>query len=178
MSVTVLKTRNNGNTFFTIIECSTPTHFSAAKNLFIAYQQFLDADLCFQSFEAELESLETMYSAPTGSLLLAVKDEKYIGCVAVRKLDDGVCEMKRLYLLDEYKGHGYGKQLVIAIMQKATTLGYKTIKLDTLPKLDIAIDIYKKIGFVETTAYYHNPLQGVVYMEAPLPLRAFAKHPN
>jgi putative acetyltransferase len=151
-----------------IIECKTQNEFTAAKNLFIAYQQFLNVDLCFQSFNEELNNLQAMYSAPTGSLLLAVHNNNYIGCVAVRKMNNTDCEMKRLYLLDEYKGLGIGKQLVNAIMQKAAQLGYKTIKLDTLPKLDKAIDIYKKIGFKETTAYYNNPTSGVVYMQASL----------
>lgn len=153
---------------YPVITASTKEEFEVAKQLFLAYQQFLGEDLCFQSFDAELQQLETMYGAPDGTLLLAMHGETYIGCVALRKKGDGVCEMKRLYVLADYKGKGIGKKLAIAIIEKARQMGYKKMILDTLERLGPALQLYTSLQFEKTDAYYANPLQGVVYLQKQL----------
>eukprot|EP01035_Chromulina_nebulosa_P046390 gene46390-62835_t len=100
-----------------IITATTPEHYTAAANLFKAYQQFLGVDLCFQGFEAELKQLPEMYGAPNGALLLAENNGEFVGCVAVRKKGDGICEMKRLYLTEATKGKGVGRLLAEEIVK-------------------------------------------------------------
>ncbi|CAN5457009.1 GNAT family N-acetyltransferase [soil metagenome] len=151
-----------------IITAETDADYEAAKQLFIAYQQFLGEDLCFQSFDAELMKLPIMYAATNGALLLAIKNGEYIGCVAFRKTGDDVCEIKRLYVTEAYKQQGIGRLLVDKIIATAKEAGYKKMILDTLNKLQPALNLYYSFGFKETTAYYPNPLQGVIYMELNL----------
>jgi ribosomal protein S18 acetylase RimI-like enzyme len=148
-----------------IIVAETEADFTAAKVLFTAYQQWLGEDLCFQSFDAELLQLQTMYGPPQGKLLLAKSNEAYVGCVAVRNKGKGICEMKRLYVIDACKGQGLGRRLALEIINTAAQLGYHKMILDTLTRLTPALHLYNSLGFTETTAYYPNPLQGVVYME-------------
>ena len=148
-----------------IIVAETNADFTAAKVLFTAYQQWLGEDLCFQSFDAELLQLQTMYGPPQGKLLLAKSNEAYVGCVAVRSKGKGICEMKRLYVIDACKGQGLGRRLASEIINTAAQLGYHKMILDTLTRLIPALQLYYSLGFTETTAYYPNPLQGVVYME-------------
>lgn len=151
-----------------IITAKTEADFNAAKSLFIQYQQWLDVDLCFQSFDAELLQLPGMYGPPEGALLLAKHKEHYIGCVALRNKGDGICEMKRLFVIDSYKGQRIGRKLATAILQTAIQLGYHTMILDTLARLTPAIQLYQSLGFIQTGAYYANPLQDVVYMKLNL----------
>jgi GNAT superfamily N-acetyltransferase len=150
---------------FEIIVAETSEDYEAAKALFIAYQQWLGEDLCFQGFDSELLQLQTMYGSPHGSLLLAKNNNEYIGCVALRNKSNGTCEMKRLYVVDAYKGKGIGRKLSMEIICKASELGYKKMILDTLDRLRPALQLYFALGFKETTAYYNNPLHNVVYME-------------
>lgn len=151
-----------------IIQAGNKAQFDAAKQLFIEYQQFLGVDLCFQSFDAELLQLETMYTAPEGALLLATVEGNYAGCVAIRYKSELTCEMKRLYVKDGYQKHGIGKKLVLEIMQCAGRLGYKKIILDTLERLQPALKLYSSLGFTTTGAYYQNPLTGVIYLQKEL----------
>ncbi|HSC54706.1 MAG TPA: GNAT family N-acetyltransferase [Phnomibacter sp.] len=151
-----------------IIEATTAEEFVIAKALFIEYQQFLNVDLCFQQFEKELASLADMYSAPTGSLLLAVQSGKPVGCVALRYKQAQVCEMKRLYVQDRCRNSGIGKLLVQELLLKSITLGYKKIILDTLERLSPALHVYTQFGFRDCEPYYGNPLQGVRFMQRVL----------
>jgi putative acetyltransferase len=139
------------------------------QQLFEAYQLELDEDLCFQSFSDELANPLIKYGAAVnGALLLAYFNNDMVGCVALKNLGNQVCEMKRLYVQPEFRKHKIGKYLVEAILEKAKDLQYKTIKLDTLSKLQPAIHLYLQFGFVETKSYYHNPLNNVVYMQKEL----------
>ena len=140
------------------------------RDLFREYETWLDFDLCFQSFEEELESLPGRYVPPLGAMLLALDDVDPAGCVAMAPLgDDGsVCEMKRLWLREPYRAVGLGRRLAEAIMRKASDAGYRYMRLDTLPKLEAAIALYRKLGFEPCEAYYHNPLPGVLYLQARL----------
>ncbi len=136
-----------------------------ARHLFKEYSTELGVDLCFQSFDEELKNPLKKYGAPKGSLLLAFWNGIAVGTVALQEIEPGVCEMKRLYVQAEYRKFGIGEKLVDAILNDAITLGYQTMKLDTLERLKPAIALYLKHGFIITTAYYHNPLTEVVYME-------------
>ena len=137
-----------------------------ARHLFKEYSDELAVDLCFQSFDAELKDPLTKYGPPSGSLLIAFYDEKPVGCVALQPLpESGVCEMNRLYVQPAFRKYKIGDALVAAILNEAERLGYAKMKLDTLERLQPAIQLYLKHGFEITNAYYHNPLPEVVYME-------------
>ncbi len=139
------------------------------KKLFREYELELDEDLCFQSFEDELKNPLRKYGPPKGIIYLAKWNNEVAGCVALKPLvERGACEMKRLYVKPHYRKHKIGKVLVEQLIKDAQMLGYTKMKLDTLEKLQPAIGLYKQYGFVETTSYYDNPLDGVVYMEKEL----------
>jgi ribosomal protein S18 acetylase RimI-like enzyme len=137
----------------------------AAADLFAAYAESLGIDLAFQGFEAELASLPGDYAPPEGELLLArLPDGKPAGCVGIRPLGGGACEMKRLYVPPAGRGQGIGKALMMAIVAKATELGYREIRLDTFPSMTAAIGLYKEAGFKVIPPYYENPISGAVFM--------------
>jgi GNAT superfamily N-acetyltransferase len=151
-----------------IITANNAASYAIAKEMFIAYQQFLGVDLCFQSFEEELNDLPAMYGAPTGKLLLAFIQDTPVGCVALRKKTDHICEMKRLYVPEQYRGLGIGKKLAHAIVEAAQSLQYKTMVLDTLERLTPAVQLYTQLGFTHCAPYYANPLDGVRFMQKTL----------
>jgi putative acetyltransferase len=151
-----------------IITANSIEQYEAAALLFIEYQKFLGVDLCFQDFNEELQKLPEMYGGVNGSLLMAVKDGKYVGCVAVRSKGNGVCEMKRLYVVEEAKSQGVGRQLAEAILTVAIELGFETMLLDTLQRLTAAHNLYISLGFTEIEPYYNNPLEAVVFMSKQL----------
>jgi putative acetyltransferase len=154
-----------------LTEAARPQDFAAARVLFREYAAELAVDLCFQGFEAELEQLPDLYGAPTGCLLIARADEREVGCGALRRLSDEVCEMKRLYVRAEARGTGLGRILAERLTAKGRALGYARMRLDTLARLTAARELYRSMGFAEIAAYYENPLPGVVYMELDLRLR-------
>ena len=151
-----------------IIAATTPARIQTIGNLFREYEQFLQVDLCFQQFEEELAGLPGKYAAPSGALLLAMVDGRAAGCVAMRPLADGVCEMKRLYARPAYLGKGIGRRLAQTVIEQARGAGYNRMCLDTLEKLKPALALYRSLGFVQRSAYYENPLPGVVYLELAL----------
>lgn len=154
---------------FDYFEAAEPAHYEAAIALIKAYMAFLNEDLCFQSVDAELQNLPAMYSGKKGSLLLCrTKNGIYAGMVAIRQKGEGVCEMKRLYVLPGFQGFGIGKKLSEMIIEKAQQLHYQTMVLDTLERLQPALQLYTQLGFTRTDAYYQNPLPGVVYMNKDL----------
>jgi GNAT superfamily N-acetyltransferase len=139
------------------------------KILFKAYLQELNEDLCFQSFDSEIDNPLYKYSAPTGALFIATYNATPVGCIALQPLlDAGTCEMKRLYVDPEYRKFGIGDALVKALLQEAKTMDYILMKLDTLERLQAAIKLYQKFGFETVNAYYDNPLPGVVFMQKEL----------
>ncbi|MDZ7879253.1 MAG: dTMP kinase [Saprospiraceae bacterium] len=146
--------------------------FTTAKSLFLEYAKWLKVDLCFQGFETELADIEVQYAAPKGGIFLLKIGGQTVGCVAIRPLktdkSGAACELKRMYVRDEYRGKGYGKILLEAALDLARASGYKTMWLDTLDRLKTAIAVYKQYGFVETKPYYHNPLDSVRYFEKKL----------
>ena len=141
------------------------------RELFREYQQALGEDLCFQSFETELENPLKKYDPNKGAIILAYHENEVCGCIALQSLSDkeeAVCEMKRLYVRPGFRKLGIGRMLVDKILDVAKEKGYKKMKLDTLKKLEAAIDLYKTYGFITTQPYYQNPLGDVVYMEKDL----------
>lgn len=152
----------------TIVEAHNAAEFAAGRLLFEEYAGQLGVDLCFQDFAAELTHIQTMYGAPSGCLLLARRDDAYIACGAMRRKSENICEMKRLYVGPAGRGAGLGRRLADALISKASTLGYSTMVLDTLPGMDAAQGLYRSLGFRERSPYYHNPVPGVVYMELDL----------
>jgi putative acetyltransferase len=139
------------------------------KSLFKAYLLELNEDLCFQSFDSEIDNPLYKYSAPLGALFIAYHNAIPIGCIALQPLQDPqTCEMKRLFVVSQYRKMGAGDSLIKALLQEAQTLGYSTMKLDTLERLQAALKLYLKFGFETVTAYYNNPLPGVVYMQKKL----------
>lgn len=167
-SIQNISTILNNKAAIKIISADTNADYEAAKQLFIAYQQFLGEDLCFQSFDAELMQLPIMYAPPNGALLLVKHNNAYIACVAFRKKTEGICEMKRLYVTEAYEQQGIGRLLIEKIIAKAKEAGYKKMILDTLQRLQPALRLYRSFQFQKTTAYYTNPLEGVIYMELSL----------
>lgn len=173
-------------------------HISAARALFIAYTEWLNIDLTFQDFASELQSLPGKYSPQHGGeLLLAYSADEQktpLGCVAIRPLKPGspsaeqddsqvqnheaqseppqrprvCCEMKRLYVSPEARGMGLGKALTDAVVQKAKELGYGEMRLDTLPSMAGAIQLYRRLGFVDIPPYYETPVEGTVFLSLNL----------
>lgn len=139
------------------------------RELFREYQAFLGVDLCFQDFERELASLPGSYAPPAGALLLAMANDAVAGCVGLRPLSDGACEMKRMYVRPAFRGLGLGRALADAVVAAAVEAGYRSMRLDTLETLHTAIDMYRSMGFAPIEPYYHNPLPGVLYLEKALP---------
>ncbi|MCG8615937.1 MAG: GNAT family N-acetyltransferase [Desulfobacterales bacterium] len=151
-----------------ILQATTDADMDVIRVLFREYENYLQVDLCFQSFEAELAELPGKYAPPEGALLMAAEQGNVLGCVALKKLEDGVCEMKRLYVRPDARGTGLGRQLAVRIIRAAREIGYREMRLDTLDKLTAAIALYRSIGFRETDPYYSNPLPGVVYLTLDL----------
>ena len=139
------------------------------KSLFKAYLGELNEDLCFQSFDTEIDNPLYKYSAPVGALFIAYYNAIPVGCIALQPLQEAqTCEMKRLYVEPQYRNLKIGDALVKVLLQEAQLLGYTTMKLDTLERLQAAIQLYQKFGFETVTAYYDNPLPSVVYMQKKL----------
>lgn len=138
------------------------------RDLFIEYANSLDIDLCFQNFDKELAGLPGDYSPPSGRLLLVEYEKKIAGCIALRKIDNRTCEMKRLYVKPEFRGLKIGKTLAEKIFEEARIIGYKKMRLDTLPQMLEAINMYKSLGFKEIEPYRYNPEQGAMFMEKEL----------
>ena len=151
------------------IQAETPDQIDQARKLFREYQTWLEIDLCFQNFKQELAHLPGDYAPPDGRLLLVEKDRKIAGCVALRKLSEGVCEMKRLFVRPESRGQGLGRELIAAVIREAGGIGYARMRLDTLPpKMNDAIALYRAFGFKEIEPYYDNPVPGAKFMELNL----------
>lgn len=138
------------------------------KQLFLEYVQSLKIDLAFQNFETEFKTLPGKYAPPDGVLILALIDDKVAGCIALRKISEDICEMKRLYVRDDYRGLGIGRRLITMIIKEALTLNYYYIRLDTLPTMKKAQDLYISLGFYDIEPYVYNPIKGTRFMELKL----------
>lgn len=151
------------------IQAESVSEISKARELFMEYSEGLGLDLCFQNFEQELAELPGRYALPDGRLLLAVFHGQVAGCVGLRKIDDGVCEMKRLYVRPKFRGLGIGRALALHLIEEARALNYSQMRLDTLPaQMEEAIRMYRSLGFREIEPYYHNPVKGALFLELTL----------
>lgn len=153
----------------TIRPARFPEDAATLRELFRLYAQGLGVDLGFQDFEAELAGLPGKYAPPEGAALLAESaGGMVVGCVAMRPLGKGTCEMKRLFLRPKARGLGLGRVLAQAIVAEARKAGYSRMVLDTLATMTGALSVYRGLGFAETAPYYHNPLAGVVFLALDL----------
>ena len=140
------------------------------RALFREYEKWLDYDLCFQGFEAELAGLPGRYAPPSGRLWLAEVDGQLAGCVGLREIEPGICEMKRLYVRDFARGRGVGRALAQRVIADARAIGYRSMRLDTLriDRMRSANALYDSLGFHDIEPYYANPLPDVRYMQLDL----------
>ncbi len=144
---------------------NTTADSETVRMLMEEYASSMGLDLGYQNFDEELNKLPGKYAPPSGYLLLATDGGEAVGCVAIRKIDDEACEMKRLYVRPIYRGQEFGRILAESIIQKAVDLGYLSIRLDTLVSMREAVGLYKSLGFIEIGAYTYNPSDDVVFME-------------
>jgi ribosomal protein S18 acetylase RimI-like enzyme len=152
-----------------LIQATSESEVQEVRKLFEEYHAWLGLNLCFQNFEGELASLPGDYTPPDGRLILAMDHDEVAGCIAVRKLDDGICEMKRLYVRPTFRGTGLGRLLAESLIEAAKEMGYEKMRLDTLPgRMDQAIAMYQRLGFKNIDAYYFNPVEGAAFMELDL----------
>jgi ribosomal protein S18 acetylase RimI-like enzyme len=154
---------------FSLVQAESSGQIAQARELFLEYAQSLGFSLCFQHFEKELADLPGDYAPPDGRLLLAEYEGQPAGCVALHKLEDGVCEMKRLYLRPQFRGKGLGRALADRLISEGRQIGYKRMRLDTVePVMKDAVAMYRQIGFREIAPYRPNPIAGALYMELQL----------
>jgi GNAT superfamily N-acetyltransferase len=154
---------------FYFVQAESPAQIAQARELFLEYAQSLGFSLCFQNFDQELANLPGDYSPPDGRLLLAEYEGQLAGCVALHKLEERICEMKRLYLRPGFRGKGLGRFLADRIITEARQIGYQRMRLDTVePVMKDAVAMYRRIGFREIAPYCANPIVGALYMEIVL----------
>jgi putative acetyltransferase len=150
----------------TVRVVTSPDKMEPVRLLLREYADSLGFDLCFQEFGQELAGLPGPYGPPSGCLLLATVGDEPAGCVALKQLADGVCEMKRLYVRSRHRGTGLGRTLAEGIIREAKRLGYRAIRLDTVPSvMGSAVALYRALGFRDIPPYCFNPVPGALYME-------------
>ena len=139
------------------------------RALFLEYAESLGFSLCFQGFDEELRALPGMYAPPRGRLLLASEDDRPAGCVGLHPWEGDAAEMKRLYVRPTFRGRGLGRILTEAALAEARSIGYRSVRLDTIPSLmQSAIALYRELGFREIPPYRENPIPGALYLELSL----------
>jgi ribosomal protein S18 acetylase RimI-like enzyme len=143
----------------------TSSEFEEGKKLILMYAESLAIDLAFQDLKTELQNINKQYHKPEGALILAYHAKQIAGCAGIRKLEAGIAELKRMYVLPDFRGHNVGQQLLQFSTETARDLQYKIIRLDTLPEMKKAQALYRAAGFCEIAPYRYNPVEGTVYME-------------
>lgn len=152
----------------TLVRVATPAQWSAARRLIEEYAATLDIDLSFQDFAHELDTLEQQYGPPGGAMLLALDGDEALGCVGLRALDASTGEVKRLYVVPRGRGRNVGRELANAVIEAGRELGYRRLRLDTLPTMAAARALYSSLGFCAIPSYRYNPVPGTVFMELRL----------
>ena len=152
-----------------LIQATGSEHIEQVRTLFLEYAGSLGFSLCFQSFDEELKSLPGAYGPPNGRLLLALNQGHAAGCIALRKLEPGICEMKRLYVRADDRGLGLGRMLVERLIAEARAVGYERMRLDTVESaMKDAIALYRTLGFHEIKPYTAIPIESALWMELVL----------
>ena len=150
----------------------TPAELACARQLFTAYAASIQERHCFPNFADELSNLDQIYGAPHGGLFLAWAGNLVAGCCAFRPLPDtdhlDACEMKRLYVPDEFRGMGIGHRLVATVMEAAQASGYSCMLLDTLDEMEAARALYVEMGFIEIPPYIQSPVPGAHHLKVVL----------
>jgi ribosomal protein S18 acetylase RimI-like enzyme len=154
---------------FELRQATSLDDIATARALFEEYQQSLGFSLCFQNFDAELAGLPGAYAPPEGRLLLAFADGAPAGCIAIRKIGEETCEMKRLWVKPAFRGTGLGRRLAEETLLEARKIGHRRIRLDTLPSMNAAQALYLSLGFADIPPYNDHPVEGTRFMEAILP---------
>jgi putative acetyltransferase len=157
-----------GSALLTIRDAHEGRALGAARELFEEYAATLGVSLCFQGFDEELANLPGGYAPPGGRLLLACRGEEVAGCVALREIEPRICEMKRLYVRPAYRTGGVGRLLTERVIHEAVTAGYRRMRLDSLPTMQSALRLYRRLGFQEIAPYTTNPVEGAVFLELHL----------
>ncbi len=155
---------------FTIAAVASAADLADVIGLFRAYAGSLPVDLAYQGFEAEMAAMPGKYAPPKGALLIARDGAgRAVGCVALRPIEPaGTCEMKRLYVTAQGRGQKLGKRLVERLIADARAIGYREMRLDTLPSMTDALALYRRFGFTSMDAYYDTPVEGTVFMRKVL----------
>jgi len=152
-----------------LIQATSPEHIDEARSLFVEYGASLGFSLCFQSFDEELKTLPGAYSPPSGRLLLARRAGHAAGCIALRRLEPRICEMKRLYVRPADRSLGLGRMLVDRLIAEARAIGYRRMRLDTIESaMKEAVALYRRMGFREISAYSKIPIESALWMELVL----------
>jgi putative acetyltransferase len=152
-----------------LIHAESKVDLADVRTLFLEYAGSLSFGLGFQDFDAEVSSLPGEYIPPSGRLILCRIEGRPAGCIALRRIDSTVCEMKRLYVRPEFRGRALGYKLVERLIKEARIAGYRLMRLDTVaPAMPHAIALYRSFGFREIPAYYDNPIPGAMFMELDL----------
>jgi len=155
-----------------IVNAHEGSELQEVRAMFEEYAASLGISLDFQDFDEELAGLPGKYLPPEGRLLLLRWEGRVAGCVALQRISEEVCEMKRLYVRAAFRGHELGRALAEAAIREARAIGYARMRLDTLPTMTAARALYRDLGFREIDPYRHNPIEGTAFME--LELRAFS----
>jgi putative acetyltransferase len=150
------------------VQAKTKKHLEAIGELFTEYVHSLGFELDFQDYENEFAELPGEYAPPNGCLVLAIVDGDAVGCIGLRKIDDTLCEMKRMYVRPDFRGKGIGRSLAEIVIEEARKIGYKAMRLDTIDTMKEAISLYRSLGFKEIAPYRHNPMDGAMFMELNL----------
>jgi ribosomal protein S18 acetylase RimI-like enzyme len=151
-----------------IVEANTKEFVKRVKELIREYALSLEFDLQFQDFDKEIEDFPGQYASPTGCLYIALDENQPIGCVALRDLGQGICEMKRLYIKPLFRGQKVGKLLAEIIIKTARDMGYDYMRLDTVPSMKQANMLYNTLGFKQIEPYRFNPIEGATFFELNL----------
>jgi len=151
-----------------VLTAADTRELDQVRQFFRTYAAWLGVDLCFQNFDAEMANLPGAYAAPQGRLFLAAVDAEPAGCVGIRPLSEGICELKRLYVDPAYRSQGVGRALIMAAIRAAREIGYHKIMLDTLPNMRMAVKLYRELGFMAAPAYYSTPVEGTQFLALDL----------
>ena len=153
---------------FDLVDAHTPDRIDVVREIFVEYSRSLPVDLCFQGFAEELAGLPGAFAPPSGRLLLVLDGGRAVGCGALRKFADHVCELKRMYVRPTHRRLGLGRRVAVELIETARRIGYPKMRLDTLPSMTEAMELYRSLGFKEIRAYRFNPVEGHKQFELEL----------